>query len=382
MGREGQEDGGVKARAAIAETVTTMLAVVLTVVSSLLLDPEPGATVLGGMLALTLSRSQLERDRRGRVEAAIALPVIGLLAAAVGLLLITAPIVGAAAYTVGLTASVLIRRFGPVWRRLGSLLALPFTALLVAPVTIARSGPLAPVGWLLPILVPLLAFGWVTLTQLGAQAVHVPLSSPERAATAGRPPRRDRHGRLPSDKTAIQLAIALVLAFAVGYLLLPGHWAWIVLTVVVVLFGNRGRVDALIKAVGRLAGALAGSVLAIGASAAILAARAELPGPGPLPPPAAIALVAALLLVVAVGVLLRRYAYLWWVLCITVALAVVQLVAGEDVEVTGGYLVERLLAILIGAAIAVAVSWLVLPIGRTQRLPHGLRAWLAAFIEP
>jgi len=362
----------VKARAAAGETLVTMLAVALTVLSAWLLDPEPGAAVLGGMLALTLSRSQLERDWRGRLEAAIALPVIGVVAALLGVLLLAVPVVGAAVYTLGLAASVLIRRFGPVWRRLGALVALPFTALLVAPVAVARTGPIAALGWLVPILVPLLAFVWVTLLQLGAGAVRIPLIADPAAAAArsSRPPgRRDARGRLPSDKMAIQLGIALVLAFAVGLLLFADHWAWIVLTVVIVLFGTRGRVDALIKGIGRLLGSIAGSALAL------VPLRLALPldGWGLLP----------IALVLAAGIFLRRFAYVWWALCFTVVLASVQSATGGADGAAGAFrLEERVLEILVGAGIAVAVAWFVLPVGRRQPLPRGWRAWRTALTEP
>ncbi len=103
-----------RARAAAGETIATMIAVALSVGTAILLAPEPGPAVLGGMLALTLSRSQLERDVRGRLEAAITMPLIDLAAAGIGALLLAAPIAGAALYTVGLTGGVWLRRFGPL----------------------------------------------------------------------------------------------------------------------------------------------------------------------------------------------------------------------------------------------------------------------------
>ncbi|MFW8745489.1 hypothetical protein, partial [Mesorhizobium japonicum] len=139
-------------RRAFAQAVVTIVAVVLTVLSTLAIAPEIGPAVLGAMLCLTLARSQLERDVRGRIEAAIALPVIGLLAAGVGLLLVRLPVAGAVVYVLGMTASVWLRRFGEVPRRIGALLALPFIALLVAPAPIPPHpvGPLAAVPLLVP----------------------------------------------------------------------------------------------------------------------------------------------------------------------------------------------------------------------------------------
>ena len=358
-----------RTRSALGETAATLLAIALTIASAWLLAPEPGAVVLGGMLALALSRSQLERDAKGRLEAGIGIPLVGLVGAGIGLLLLEARWVGALVYVLALAASVWVRRFGPTWRRIGAIVAIPFTAILIAPVAIAHAGPLAAVGWLVPILVPVIAFVWVTLVQLGARAARlIPPAKPE----APRPePRRDAKGRRPSDKMAVQLGIALAAAFVVGFLAFPGHWAWLVLTVVIVLFGNRGRVDALLKGIGRLAGSLAGTAIAFGATTLATATGVV----GEL----VVAVVA-----LAIGIFLRRYAYVWWALCFTVVLAIVQEWSGglgRTVSVSDA-LGLRLLAILVGAAIAVAVSWWVLPVAIRTPLPRGLRAWATALSEP
>jgi len=371
-----------------------MLAVALSVGSALLLDPEPGTAVLGGMLALTLSRSQLERDWRGRLEAAVALPLIGVVAALVGFLLLEAPVAGAAAYTLALAASVFVRRFGAAWRRTGGLLAIPFTALLVAPPTIVTSGPLASAGWLVPILVPLVAFVWVTLVQLGARAVGLPMSVTERgseatettgsnaspaadssrsarsATVAGR---RDKHGWLPSDKMALQLAIALAVAFLVG-LLLFARWEWLVLTVVVVLFGNRGRNDALVKGIGRFAGAAVGALVGF-----LVLGLSTSPGFAWQPQPWWLAVTVVAL---ALGIFGRRFAYIVWAFGFTVALTLLQWIAEGAAPVGPALIpapVQRLAEILVGSAISVAVAWFVLPVARRRPLPRTRAEWLRAF---
>jgi hypothetical protein len=62
---------------ALREAVVTMLAAIATVLCALAIDPEPGPAVLAVVLCISLSRSQLDRDRRGRIEAALMLPLVG-----------------------------------------------------------------------------------------------------------------------------------------------------------------------------------------------------------------------------------------------------------------------------------------------------------------
>ena len=61
---------------------------------------------------------------------------------------------------------------------------------------------------------------------------------------------------------AIQMAVALVLSFVVGYVYFAERWAWLVLTAFIVLSGNRGRLDVAYKSVLRVLGAAAGTLLA------------------------------------------------------------------------------------------------------------------------
>jgi hypothetical protein len=67
----------------------------VTLLCALTIDPGPGSAVLAVVLCLSLSRSQLDRDGRGRVEAAIVLPIVGLTAVGVGMLLHRVPWLGA-----------------------------------------------------------------------------------------------------------------------------------------------------------------------------------------------------------------------------------------------------------------------------------------------
>jgi hypothetical protein len=357
-------------RLALGNAVVTIVAMVLTLLTTFALVPELGPAVLGAMLCLTLSRSQLEKDARGRIEAAIALPVIGLAAAGIGTLLLRAPIVGAVVYVLGMMLSVWLRRFGAVPRRIGALLVLPFVALLVAPVPVPQHpvGPLAGVAWLVPPIVALVAFAWVTLLQLGARAIRLlPPRQPAWERPTPTPSAADapRVRVTPTDRLALQLGLSLALAFVIGFVFFGERWAWIVLTVVVVTIGNAGRADVLYKGIQRLVGAAIGTLFALAPAAHL----------GPPSLGTAVALVA----IVFVAVLLREFAYVWWALFFTLAIALVQAFGGAVGGGGGGFVLgERLEEILIGSVLALAVAWLVLPVRSEGTIRRRLGAVLAA----
>ncbi len=83
------------------------------------------------MLCVSLSSSYRDRDRRGRIRAAIELPLVGLIAVAIGALLQFAPWIRAALFVAGAFVAIWLRRFGPMASRITSLTALPFVAFLV-----------------------------------------------------------------------------------------------------------------------------------------------------------------------------------------------------------------------------------------------------------
>lgn len=317
-----------------------MLAVLATFACVLLVDPEVGPLVLSVVLCLSLARSQLDRDLRGRVEALITMPIIGLVATGVGFLLAHLPVVGAALFILGMSGSIWLRRFGPVLRRAGGLLALPFVALLIVPYTPSTrfAGPLA---LLIPVAVALLAFAWVTAFQyLGRLARVLPPPGPVADTTA----RASTLRPSPSTRMALQMLVALSVAFLVGELLFASHWAWIVLTAFLVNSGNRGRADVAYKSVLRVLGAGVGTVAAI-----LFTVR--IGGPDATT-------VVLILLAVFLGTWLRPLGYAWWALFVTLALALLEGFTGQATAVLG----PRILDIVIGAVIGVASAWFVLPI--------------------
>lgn len=149
-----------------------MLATLATLCCAMEIDPEPGPAVLAVVLCLSLSRSHLDRDLSGRLEAAVALPLVGLIAVGVGTLLHRVPWIGAATFVAGMFASIWLRRFGPMAGRAGSLIALPFVAILTTPYVPTRHTNHF-MAMLVPVIVALLALMWVAIFQTSARRLHI-----------------------------------------------------------------------------------------------------------------------------------------------------------------------------------------------------------------
>jgi hypothetical protein len=352
---------------ALRQAVVTMLAAIATLSCALAIAPGPGPAVLAVVLCLSLSRSQLDRDLRGRIEAAIALPVVGLAAVGVGILLLRAPWLGAMVFVAGMFVSIWLRRFGPMARRAGSLIALPFVVLLTTPHIRAPPGSAIPAP-LVPILIALLALLWVGV--LHALARRMRFLPPPRAAEhpAPAPPRESSLHPIASTRMAIQMAVALALSFVVGYVFFGERWAWIVLTAFIVISGNRGRLDVVYKSMLRVLGAAFGTLAAVLLSVHVGSHDATT--------------TALILAAVFLGIWLRPLNYAWWALFVTVALALLQGFAGTT---PSRILWARLEEIVIGAVIGVASAWWVLPVRSTavlrRRLADALAA-LASALDP
>lgn len=344
---------------ALREAGVTLLAATLTLACTLAIAPGVESAVLAVVLCISLSRSELDRDRRGRIEAALALPVVGLVAVGVGTLLHRLPWLGAAVFVAGLFVSIWLRRFGPMARRAGSLIALPFVALLTAPPIAPAAGGAIP-AVLAPIVVALIALWWVgalhalarRLGFLSARGIAEP-SAPVSGESALR--------SAPSTRMAIQMAVALALGFIVGFLVFPERWSWIVLTAFIVQSGNRGRLDVAYKSVLRIAGAAGGTLVALLVGNHLGAHDAMT--------------VVLILAAIFLGLWLRPLGYAWWALFVTLALALLQGYAGMPAPTM---LWPRLEEIVIGAAIGVASAWFVLPVRSTGVLRRRIADALAA----
>jgi len=351
----------------LREAIATMLAILVTFACVLALDPEPGPLVLAVVLTLSLWRSQLDRDWRGRLEAAAVLPLVGLVSLGAGALLLKLPLAGALVFIAGISASIWLRRFGPAAQRAGSLIALPFVVLLVTPyIPSQRLGPV--LALIMPVIVALIALLAVTLVHWLARPLrwlpptitrmNVPTPKPAVASAASR---ENTLRPIASTRMAIQMAAALAGAFAVGFTFFPGHWSWVVLTAFIVNSGNRGRGDvaykSILRVIGAAAGALAALVLMLNFGAHDVMS------------------IALMLLAVFLGVWLRPLGYAWWALFVTLALALLQAFIGVSAQLI---LWPRLEEIVIGAIIGVAAAWFVLPVPSITVLRRRIADALAA----
>lgn len=334
---------------ALREAVLTMLAALATMACTFAVDPEPGPLTLGVVLAYALSRSHLDHDLRGRLEAALILPIVSLAALAVGVLLLHVPRLGAVVFVAGMGLSIWIRRFGPGPRRAGSLIGMPFIVILITPyIPSTHYGPL--MAALVPVIVALLALVWVALFHaLGRKIRWLPPLRTDPAVIAKAEPvsslRLD-----PSTRMAMQMMIALAAAFVVGYVFFSERWAWVVLTAYIVNAGNHGRLDVAYKSILRVLGALVGTMLALAVTAHFGAHDAPT--------------VMLILLAVFLGIWLRPISYAWWALFVTVALALLQGFEGQSPE---HILILRMQEIVIGAILGVVSAWLVFPV-RSRRV--------------
>ena len=347
----------------LREAALTLLAMLGTLACTQWLEPGAASAVLGAVLALSLARSHLAGERRGASEALLALPLVALASVGVGALLRHAPWAGAAVFVAGMALSIWLRRFGARALRVGSLVALPLVTILVVPHLPRRdSGVLPP--WLVPVAVALVALAWVMLAQALGRRLRW-LAPPD--AVEAEPPRTEAAGAMrpsPHTRMALQMAAALAASFAVGYLVFPSHWSWIVLTAFIVNSGNRGRQDVVYKSALRVLGAAAGTVVAM-----TFAGQVAMSGGG----------AAALILAsVFLGLWLRPAGYGWWALFVTLALALLQ---SLQPAATPPLLWQRLLEIVLGAAIGLAAAWFVYPIRSTDVLRKRLAEALAAMSE-
>ncbi len=336
-------------RARIVSASTTVLAAVASFLTVYALCRVTGAelqpAIVAAILALVLARRP-SPARAGHVAASFAtLPIVAVLAAGIGWLLHTEPIVGAIVFTAGLATSVWLRNYGGIVRKAGGLIALPLVALLVTPPPSAttRSGRITDL--ILVACGGAIALAYVTLVQWIARRTGLAPREPA-VVDAEAPPKRTMPGMSAASRMALQLGVALAAAFVVGFVVFPGHWGWTVLTAFIVCSGARGRGDAVYKGVLRLVGALVGTL------AAAALAHVWLPT-GPLEAVVIFALLFAALV-------LRDVNYAYWAGAMTLILAIL----GSSV-LGPGALGERLESILAGAICAVAAAWFVMPI-RTE----------------
>jgi len=348
------------------EAAVTLLALLGTLASTQWMYPGPESAVLGVVLSLSLARSHLGDQRRGRLEALLALPVVSLASVGVGFLLRHAPWAGATVFVAGMALSIWMRRFGPLALRTGSLIALPLVTILVVP-HLSHDGAGALPTLVRPVAVALVALAWVELVQAGGRRIGW---TAVQAGTGDDPaaPRAPSALRLsPSTRMALQMAAALVASFVVGFVFFPSHWSWIVLTAFIVNSGNRGRQDVVYKSALRVLGAAAGTLLAMAVASQVAVHGAT----------AATLILACVFL----GIWLRPLGYGWWALFVTLALALLQALQAAPEPQSLAFLWLRLMEIAIGAVLGLGAAWFVYPIRSTDVLRRRLADALAAMGE-
>jgi hypothetical protein len=328
----------------LRRTAAAMAAVLATYGSALLLEHLAGLHVDIVILAIVLSmiagRIQRAGDPVVRIAGRVVRPAAALAASGISRLMSMHPDAGDALFVAAMFASIWVRRFGRRAARAGMLIVAPLIAVLIMPSS-ALPGP----GTLWVVVIALIAWCWVTVSQLLATATGfappsrgVPAAGPRAGAAA-------RRRVLASTRMALQLGVALAAAFAIGRTIWPGHWTWTVLTAFIVCSGTRSRGDVVLKGVLRGAGAAAGTVVAT-AIAGTFGPHAD-------------ASVAVMFAALAIATWLREFSYVWWAACVT---AVLSLLYGWFGQSVGGLLDTRLEGIALGAALGIAVSWLILPI--------------------
>jgi uncharacterized membrane protein YccC len=336
-------DGGL---GQLRNAVLTMAATLASYGSALALEHAErlglGVVVLAVVLSLTLSRTYHAGDWREWLLGLAVLSLLALIASEVGVLLVRHSDVGDALFVLAISGSIWVRRFGARFARAGTLVALPFVALLVAPAVpgAARAHLLwaAVVGGI--------AYIWVSLARtLGERTHFIPRADARHhSATATRASGGQRR-LAASTRMALQMGVSLALAFAIGRALYGAHWSWLVMTAFIVCSGNRGRADVVYKSGLRIGGAAAGTV-----AATLLAGQLA---------PGGVSTVVVIFVVLGLASWLRSFSYAYWAAGITSVLALLYGYFGESGT---RLLAQRLEGIVIGALIAVAVSWLLVPV--------------------
>ena len=317
----------------------------------------PSIVVLTTVLGMSLGRTQRSGGVRERLFTLAMLPLTAIACTEVGRLFVEHPNVADALFTAALGGSIWMRRLGHWGARLGTLIALPFIALLVTPVPVLPgAAPGVGRSMLWSAVAAVIAFCWVWAVQEAARRVGflasptLPRQRAEASATRrteSSPTRGTAPGRRisASSRLALQMTLSLALAFVIGREAFGPHWTWIVLTAFIVNSGNRGRGDVVYKAALRVCGAAVGTVVATLV--------------GSLFPPRDNTAIVVILIVLVLGGWLRTFNYAYWAGSVTSVLSLLQGYFGEGHP---GLIGERLLQIALGGVLAAAIAWLVLPI--------------------
>lgn len=297
--------------------------------------------ILSAALAIGLARRPEELSLRTIAAKLLAMPAIAVGAGLVGLALLRLPVLGAVVFTAGIALSIALRQLGERGAAYGRVLALPFLAILIVPIRVDPGAHPATTA-LLVAGAGIIALACSALASYAGMRLR--WLNPGRAEP--KPARERTAGAMPvSTRMALQMTVALTLAFVIGYLAFPEHWFWIVLSAFIVCSGTIGRGDAVYKALLRLCGAVAGTLVAA------LFARMTLPNPT--------AGAALVFFVLFLGIWLRQVNYAYWAAAATLIFAMLQ---GPQGDSAAALFATRVLCIFIGALCGVLATWFVFPI--------------------
>ena len=326
-----------------------------------------GIAILAVAIGLSVGRI---RQRAGSqppgLPGLLVLPLVAAGASEISTQIFEHPDLGDTLFVLAVSASIWVRRFGPLVARAGALASVPLAAILIipAPAIAAPGSSGSTPGW--AALTAVIALAWVSAAQLIADRIGllprpaaVPLPAP--VARPGSPGSRHPRRMAASTRMTLQMAAAIAAAFAVGRTLYPAHWMWLVLTAFIVCSGSRSRGDVAHKAVLRVLGAAAGTLAATALTGAF--------------PPADAWSVVAIFTVLTAGLWLRPVSYAYWAAGMTAAMALLYGYYGQR----GMHLLsDRLEAIVIGAALGIAASWIIFPTRTTDLIRRDLALALAA----
>jgi hypothetical protein len=340
---------------AIAAVLTSFAA---TYALCMRLGTNASPAILAAALCVGLMRRPERLDLRSLLFKLVALPLVALCAGLVAFAFRTAPLLGAAIFSCGIALSIVLRNYGERASAIGRTIALPLMAILVVPVRMDDThGKLIPA--LLMLAAGAIAFAATSVAWWIAERSGIALEP--QARRPERPRSQSRSGIPVASRMALQMLAALALAFAIGMLLIPAHWPWVVLTAFIVCSGAVGRGDAIYKGLLRLAGAIGGTFVA----AIVASVRFE----------NGVVYAAAVFCVLFVGIFLRQFNYAYWAACATLIFALLQGSAGSP---AGPLFALRVLCIAAGAMCAVAATWFVYPIRTEQIVRRRIADALAA----
>ncbi|MGH8399911.1 MAG: FUSC family protein [Gammaproteobacteria bacterium] len=315
------------------------------------LSVNASPAVLAAALAVGLMRRPERLEARAVLIKFVKLPIIAVAAGLVGLALLDIPALGAVLFTGGIALSVQLRKYGARASAIGQVIALSLISILVVPPVHIES---TQNPWLPPLL--MISAGLIALTStvlVSWLSIRIGLASePAEPPRIVRAPRaREGQAQLHvATRMALQMLVAVGLAFVIGMLGFPEHWPWIVLTAFIVCSGALGRGDAVYKGLLRLSGAIGGAFVAAVVSYIVF------------PNPEVYA--AAVFFVLFIGIWLRQINYAYWAACATLLFALLQDSHGTGIA---WLLAIRVLCIVIGALCGVAAIWFVYPI-RTEQV--------------